>query len=57
MLSALFVALFLGMVATVWVPVEPIVLGVPFWAGIALALMIVSVIAAGFAGWYCGWPN
>lgn len=56
-LWGVFAVLFAGMVATVWLPVEPIVWGVPFWAAIALTLMLTSVVAAGFAGLYGGWPG
>lgn len=51
-----FVALFLGMVATAWLPVRPILIGLPFWTVAALVLMIASVIVAGIAGGYYGWP-
>ncbi|MHC3439001.1 hypothetical protein ACYJ1Y_13105 [Natrialbaceae archaeon A-gly3] len=56
-LWVVFAALFVGMVSTTWLPVEPIVWGFPFWAVIALGIMLVSAVVAGVAGWYYGWPN
>ncbi|WP_245242891.1 hypothetical protein [Natronococcus sp. JC468] len=45
------------MVGSAWLPVEPIVWGLPFWAVVALVMMVVTVIVAGVAGWYYGWPK
>lgn len=51
-----FGLLFVGMIATVWLPVDPIVWGLPLWATVALALMLASVVVAAIAGVYYGWP-
>ncbi len=56
-LWVVFAALFIGMVGTAWLPVKPIVWGLPFWAVVALVMMLVTVIVAGAAGWYYGWPK
>lgn len=56
-LWGVFAVLFIGMMATVWLPVKPLVWGLPFWAVIALTLMATSVLVAGVAGQYYGWPG
>lgn len=51
-----FWVLFGMMVVTVWLPVDPVVLGVPFWTLIALALMVGASVVAAVAGLHHGWP-
>lgn len=53
----IFAILFVGLVGTTWLPVKPVILGIPFWAVIALGIMLVSGIVAGIAGWYYEWPS
>ena len=56
-LWAAFGVLFAGMVVAAWLPVEPIVWALPFWAVVTLALMLASAVVAAVAGYGYGWPG
>lgn len=51
-----FWLLFILIVLSVWLPVEPIIWGFPLWALVVLALMLGAVVIAAITGGYYEWP-
>ncbi len=52
----LFGILFVLMSLAVWLPVEPIVWGLPLWAAATLLFMITAAFIAAIAGVRYEWP-